>query len=198
MERYKALVRGDTSLSAVKFDWRQQTAEEYFQTKEDTKFHLIHAIHLLTLVEDLDATMRNMWEQLADGGHMMVAMVSDESPFGKLWYKLWDDFGQGDRLKTEFRTSGDVRQWLDARDISYVTSVKEMSLNLAECFKEHSEAGNLILDFMTKTSHVADQPEIKSTALQHIRRNSTVVGDKIIFPLITEVIVANKNDTEEK
>ncbi|XP_066275896.1 histamine N-methyltransferase-like [Branchiostoma lanceolatum] len=60
IKQYKELVRVDTSLSAVKFDWRQQTAEEYFQTKGDTKFHLIHAVHVLYHVEDIHATLRNM------------------------------------------------------------------------------------------------------------------------------------------
>ncbi|XP_035674042.1 histamine N-methyltransferase-like [Branchiostoma floridae] len=71
IEEYKALAREDASLGAVNFDWRQQTAEEYFQTKDDTKFHLIHASHVLYYVEDPDATLRNMWEQLEDGGYML-------------------------------------------------------------------------------------------------------------------------------
>ena len=69
-------MREDTSLGAVKFDWLQQTAEEYFQTKDDTKFHLINAVHVLYYVEDLVATLRNMWEQLADGGYIFIAMQS--------------------------------------------------------------------------------------------------------------------------
>eukprot|EP00058_Branchiostoma_floridae_P007112 XP_002592600.1 hypothetical protein BRAFLDRAFT_68923 [Branchiostoma floridae] len=198
IERYKALVREDTSLAAVKFDWRQQTAEEYFQTKDDTKFNLIHAIRVLYNVEDHDATLRNMWEQLADGGYMIVAMQSDRSVKGKLWYKLWEEFGQGDRLKTELRTSGDVRQWLDTRNISYVTSVNEMDTNVTECFKEHSEEGNLLLDFLTKTAYLAEEPEIKSMALEYIRRNSSVVDDKILFQSNIEIIIASKNCTSEK
>ncbi|XP_078597514.1 histamine N-methyltransferase-like [Branchiostoma floridae x Branchiostoma japonicum] len=200
IERYKALVREDTSLAAVEFDWRQQTAEEYFQTKDDTKFNLIHAIRVLYNVEDHDATLQNMWEQLADGGDMIVAMQSDRSVKGKLWYKLWEEFGQGDRLKTELRTSGDVRQWLDTRNISYVTSVNEMDTNVTECFKEHSEEGNLLLDFLTKTAYflLAEEPEIKSMALEFIRRNSLVVDDKILFQSNIEIIIASKNCTSEK
>ncbi|XP_078597513.1 histamine N-methyltransferase-like [Branchiostoma floridae x Branchiostoma japonicum] len=193
IKQYKALVREDSSLGAVKFDWRQQTAEEYFQTKEDTKFNLIHAIHVLYNVEDHDATLRNMWEQLADGGYMMIAMESDKRGMGKLWYKLWEEFGQGDRLKTELRTSGDVRQWLDTRNISYVTSVNERNINVAECFHEHSKEGSVLLDFLTKTAYVTDVPEIKSMALKYIRSNSSVVDDKIIFQSSIETILAIKN-----
>ncbi|XP_078693553.1 histamine N-methyltransferase B-like isoform X1 [Branchiostoma floridae x Branchiostoma belcheri] len=193
IERYKTLVRKDKSLGAVTFDWRQQTAEEYFQTKEDTKFRLVHAIHVLYNVEDQDATLRNMWEQLAGGGHMLVAMESDTSDWGKLQYKLWDEFGQGDRLETSFRTSGDVKQWLDARGVSYVTSQDDININVTECLKEESsEAGRMILDFLTKTPFVSNDPEIKSTALDFIRCNSSLVDDKVIFKLINEVVIALK------
>ncbi|XP_078671387.1 histamine N-methyltransferase-like [Branchiostoma floridae x Branchiostoma belcheri] len=190
--RYKALVRDDTSLGAVKCDWRQQTAEEYFQTKGDTKFHLVHGVHVLYNVEDMHATLRNMWEQVTDGGYMMVALESDKSEQGKLYHKLWDEFGQGDRLKTSFRTSGDVRQWFDARGISYVTSEDELNINVTECFKEDSETGKSLLEFLTFTPFVSKKPEIRSTALEFIHSKSSVVDDKIWFELIDEIIVAFK------
>ncbi|XP_078594307.1 histamine N-methyltransferase-like [Branchiostoma floridae x Branchiostoma japonicum] len=192
LARYKARVREDTSLGAVRFDWRQQTAEEYFQTKDDTKFHLIHAVHVLYHVEDLDATLRNMWEQLEDGGYIFVAMQSGKGGWGGLRHKLWEKFGQGDRLKTWCSTSGDVKRCLDRRGISYVTSVDTNNINVTECFKENSENGKLLLDFLTHTPYVSSEPEIKSTALEYIRGNSSSV-DKILFTAVSDVILALKN-----
>ncbi|XP_078659798.1 histamine N-methyltransferase-like [Branchiostoma floridae x Branchiostoma belcheri] len=192
--RYKTLVREDRSLGAVKCDWRQQTAEEYFQTKENTKFHLVHGIHVLYTVEDMHATLRNMWEQVADGGYMMVAMESDKSDLGKLYHKMWGEFGQGDRLKTPFRTSGDVRQWFDASGVSYVTAEFGYNIDVTECFKEESEEGQLVLEFFTYTPFVSKEPEIRSAALQHIRSKSSVVDDKIWFELADEIMVAFKMD----
>ncbi|XP_078686483.1 histamine N-methyltransferase-like isoform X1 [Branchiostoma floridae x Branchiostoma belcheri] len=192
--RYKSLVREDASLGAVKFDWRQQTAEEYFTTKEDTKFHLIHAIQVLYHVEDLHATLRNMWEQLADGGCMFIAMLSDKSNMGNLQRKLTDTFVQGDRLKTSLCHSSDVKQWLDAMAVSYVTSENEVNINVTECLKEDSETGSLLLDFLTKTPDVSNVPEIKSMVLDHIRRNCSVIDDKTLLQAIDEIIVAFKSD----
>ncbi|KAI8484311.1 hypothetical protein Bbelb_379090 [Branchiostoma belcheri] len=183
--RYKALVREDTSLSAVKCDWRQQTAEEYFQkfqTKADTKFHL----------KDLYATLRNMWEQLADGGYMLVGMESDKSDWGKMEYKLRELFGQHDSPTTSFGTPADIKHWLDEMDISYVTSEDEIKMNVAECFKEDSEAGMLLLDFLTQTPDVSAEPGMRAAALEYIQQNSSVVDDKILFNSVTEVIVASK------
>ncbi|XP_035672629.1 histamine N-methyltransferase-like [Branchiostoma floridae] len=191
--RYKALVREDTSLGAVRFDWRQQTAEEYFQTKDDTKFHLIHAVHVLYHVEDLDATLRNMWGQLEDGGYMFVTMQSGKGGWGGLRHKLWEKFGLGDRLKTWCSTSGDVKQRLDTRGISYVTSLDTNNINVSECFKENSENGKLLLDFLTHTPYVSSEAEIKAMALGYIRGNSSSVDDKILFSAMSEVILALKN-----
>ncbi|XP_078691738.1 histamine N-methyltransferase-like [Branchiostoma floridae x Branchiostoma belcheri] len=193
IERYKALVCEDRSLAAVKFDWRQQTAEEYSMTKDDTKFHLIHAIHVLYHVEDLHATLRNMWEQLADGGYMFVAMESEENGWAKLWHKLTETFVQGDRLKTSLRHSGDVKQCLDAMDISYVTSEYETSVNVTECLKEDSETGSLLLDFLAQTPDMYNEPEIKSLALEHIRGNCSVIDDKSLLQSVEEIIVAFKS-----
>ncbi|XP_066280271.1 histamine N-methyltransferase B-like isoform X2 [Branchiostoma lanceolatum] len=195
--RYKALVREDTSLGAVKFDWRQQTAEEYFKTKEDTKFHLVHAVHVLYDVEEHDVTLRKMWEQLSDGGYMYVAMQSDKGGWSRLRYKLWEEFGQGDRLKTSFRTSGDVKRWFDTAGIGYVTSEDEFSMNVTECFKDDSEAGKLLLDFLTHTPYVSSEPKIKSMALEYIRCNSSLVDGKIFLKAINEFILALKDCATE-
>ncbi|XP_035693900.1 histamine N-methyltransferase-like [Branchiostoma floridae] len=184
-------------LGAVRCDWRQQTAEEYFQTKDDTKFHLIHAVHVLYNVEDHDSILRNMWEQLADGGYMFVVMQSDKGGWGGLRHNLWEKFGQGDRLKTWFRTSDDVNQCLDRRGISYVTSVDEMNINVSECVKEDSEAGELLLDFLTHTPYVSSEPEIKATALEYIRGNSSSVDGKIFFNAFDELILSSKTFTKQ-
>ncbi|XP_035695673.1 histamine N-methyltransferase-like [Branchiostoma floridae] len=199
VDRYKALVQEDASLGAVKFDWRQQTAEEYFQTKDDTKFHLIHAVNILYHVDPLHDTLRNMWEQLADGVCMLVVVMgSDKCDWMKLWYKLWEEFGQpGDRLMTSLRTSDDVTQWFDTQDIGYVTDLCENIVDVTECFEEGSETGAMLLDFLAQTPYVSSKPGIRAMVLEYIRRNSLVVDDKILFKSATEVIIAFKEGTEE-
>ncbi|XP_035695840.1 uncharacterized protein LOC118429464 [Branchiostoma floridae] len=133
-----------------------------------------------------------MWEQLADGGHMVVEIKSDNGVGGRLYYKLWAEFGDGDRLKSVFRMSCDVKQWLDKMDISYVTSEEETNIDVTECFKENSKTGMRLLEFFTLTPYIAKEPEIRSTVLEYIRCNSSVVGDKVFFKSVSEVIVAHK------
>ncbi|CAH1264851.1 HNMT [Branchiostoma lanceolatum] len=198
IERFKALVREDTSLRGVTFDWRHQTAEEYFQRRENTRFHLLHAVHVMYYVENLHATLRNMWEQLADSGHMVVTMETDKSGVWKLRDKFWECFGQGDRLTSSLRMSGDVKQWLDAMDISYVTSGYETNVNVTECFKENSEAGKQLLDFLTKTPYICDNPEMRTAALESIRCNASVVEERILLKQIGEAVIAFKKGAEKK
>ncbi|XP_078656655.1 histamine N-methyltransferase-like [Branchiostoma floridae x Branchiostoma belcheri] len=135
-----------------------------------------------------------MWEQLADGGYMFIAMQSDKSGLGKLGHKLKDAFVQGDPLNTPFCLSGDVKQWLDAMTISYVTSEDEnYHVNVTECLKEDSETGSLLLDILTLTPDVSNVPEIKSVVLEHIRRNCSVIDDKTLLQSINEIIIAFKS-----
>ncbi|XP_066292000.1 histamine N-methyltransferase B-like [Branchiostoma lanceolatum] len=192
IERYKIRAREDTSLGDVTFDWRQQTAEEYFLDKDRTTFNLAHAVHVLYHVKDLHATLRNMWEQLADGGRMLVQIKSDAGVGGRLFHKMWEKFGEGDRLQSVFRMSCDVKQWLDEMGISYVTSEDETNIDVTECFKENSKKGMLLLEFFTLTPYIANEPELRSMVLEYIRNNSSVVGDKVFFKSISEVIVAHK------
>ncbi|CAH1233114.1 Hypp593 [Branchiostoma lanceolatum] len=56
----------------------------------------------------------------------------DNGGWGKLWCKLWEEFGQGDRLNSTLHTSGDVIQWLQTKDISYVTDTSEAILNVTD------------------------------------------------------------------
>ncbi|XP_078697141.1 histamine N-methyltransferase-like isoform X2 [Branchiostoma floridae x Branchiostoma belcheri] len=191
---FKALVQHDTSLGAVKFDWRQQTAEEYFSRSDGTKFDLVHAIHVLYHVEDHHATLRNMWEQLAEGGHLFAFLLTDKRGLGKLFHEVWDWFPDGnDRLRTCLRTSGDVRRSLQSLGINYVIKEQEQYVNVAECFKEDSEAGRLILDFLTQTSNVSAHPEMRSKVLEFFLRNSSSVDDKILFSTANAAIIARKS-----
>ncbi|XP_019627789.1 PREDICTED: histamine N-methyltransferase-like [Branchiostoma belcheri] len=190
--RYKSLVREDTGLGAVKFDWRQQTADEYFTTKEETKFHLIHAVHVLYYVKDLHATLRNMWEELADGGYMLIAMESDRSDWGKMVYRLREIFGLGGSSSALFSSPTEIKQWFDEMKIGYVTSEDEVNMNVTACFKEESEPGKLLLDFLVHTPHVSSETDLRAAALEYILQNSSMVEDKIVLKSVNEVMVAFK------
>ncbi|KAI8507187.1 hypothetical protein Bbelb_145670 [Branchiostoma belcheri] len=193
LKDFKAMVQRDASLGAVKFDWRQQTAEEYFSDSDGTKFDLVHAIHVLYHVKDHHATLRNMWEQLAEGGHLFVFVLSDKRGLGKMHHEKWFFPHGNDRLRTSIRTSGDVTCSLQSLGISFVITEQEQYINVAECFKEDSEAGRLLLDFLTQTSNVFAHPDMRSKVLEYFLRNSSSVDDKILFSTANAAIIARKS-----
>eukprot|EP00058_Branchiostoma_floridae_P027865 XP_002613356.1 hypothetical protein BRAFLDRAFT_68341 [Branchiostoma floridae] len=153
-----------------------KTAEEYFSDSDGTKFDLAHAVQVLYHVDDHHVTLRNMWEQLADGGHLFALLLSDKRGMGRLFHEIWKWFPHGDdRLRTSLRSSGDVKRSLESSGISYVIAEDEHDVNLAECYKEDSEAGRLILDFLTQTSDVYAHPKMRSAVLEYCLRHSSSV-----------------------
>ncbi|XP_019632671.1 PREDICTED: histamine N-methyltransferase-like [Branchiostoma belcheri] len=208
---FKDLVQQDTSLSTVKFDWRQQTVEEYFSESDGAKFDLAHAIQVLYHVQDHHATLRNMWEQLADGGYLFALLLSgmltktnhqhtrifaDKIGQGELQHEMWKWFpheNDRDRLQTSHITSGDVTRSLESMGISYVIAEVDVDINIAECYKEDSETGRLLLDFLTQTSNVHAHPKMRSAVLEYCLRNSSMVDDKVLFKARNAAITARKN-----
>ncbi|XP_078593000.1 histamine N-methyltransferase-like [Branchiostoma floridae x Branchiostoma japonicum] len=191
---FKAMVQQDTILGTVKFDWRQQTAEEYFSDSDGMKFDLAHAVQVLYHVDDHHATLRNMWEQLDDGGHLFALLLSDKRGMGRLFHEIWKWFPHGDdRLMTSLRSSGDVTRSLESSGISYVIAEDEHDVNLAECYKEDSEAGRMILDFLTQTSNVYAHPKMRSAVLEYCLRHSSSVDGKILFKVGSAAIMARKS-----
>ncbi|XP_078665467.1 histamine N-methyltransferase-like [Branchiostoma floridae x Branchiostoma belcheri] len=196
LREFKDLVQQDTSLSAVKFDWRQQTVEEYFSESDGTKFDLAHAIQVLYHVHDHHATLRNMWEQLADGGYLFALLLSDKIGQGKLQHEMWKWFPHEknkDRLQTSHITSGDVTRSLESMGISYVIAEGDVDINIAECYKEDSETGRLLLDFLTQTSNIHAHPKMRSAVLEYCLRNSSLVDDKVLFKARNAAITARKD-----
>ena len=76
--KYKALVQTKGhELLGVKFDWRQQTLEQYRDTDGvGTKFHFISAIHSLYHVEDVDSSLMYLYDLLEPGGIMISILLS--------------------------------------------------------------------------------------------------------------------------
>ena len=76
--KYKALVQTKGhELQGVKFDWRQQTLEQYRDTDGvGTKFHFISTIHSMYHVEDVDSSLMYLYDLLEPGGKLLVIILS--------------------------------------------------------------------------------------------------------------------------
>ncbi|KAI8513778.1 hypothetical protein Bbelb_081020 [Branchiostoma belcheri] len=76
--------------------------------------------------------------------------------------------------------------------------VSAQYVNVSECFKEDSEVGRLLLDWLTQTSNVSAHPKMRLIVLDFFLRNSSSVGDKILFSTANAAIVARKNTEVNK
>ncbi len=78
MMKYKAMAQSKRhELQGVKFDWRQQTLEQYRDTDGDgTKFHFISSIDSLYYVGDLDSSLMYLYDLLEPGGKLIVVITS--------------------------------------------------------------------------------------------------------------------------
>ncbi|CAH1248100.1 HNMT [Branchiostoma lanceolatum] len=196
----EALMEHEPDTGRLTFDWLQQRAEEYFSQEAGDKCHLIHAIHVLYHVDDLSATLMNMWDSLADGGSMVVMIESGESNLGRWRLKVLEALGvpEDKRMATCLRVSSDVMKILDDKNIDYsVTSTSPEDIDVTECFKEGSESGELLLDFLIQTAYVSLNPELRLVLLQYLDSPEFFpkANDRVVITQYTDVIVAKKKST---
>ena len=78
---YKDLVKSKTDdLQSIAFDWRKQGLDEFRKERvergDTTKFHFISSIHSIYYADDLEDSLRWLYDQLEDGGMMLIITVS--------------------------------------------------------------------------------------------------------------------------
>ncbi len=78
MIKYKALAQSKGhELQGVKFDWRQQTLEQYRDIDGNgTKFHFISSIDSMYDVSNVDSSLMYMYDLLEPGGKLIVVISS--------------------------------------------------------------------------------------------------------------------------
>ncbi|XP_033625518.1 histamine N-methyltransferase-like [Asterias rubens] len=161
INKYKALVQSKGhELQGVKFDWRQQTLEQYRDTDGiGTKFHFISAIHSLYHVGDVESSLMYMYDLLEPGGKLLVIIMSDESS----WFKLWRSVP--DSLKQDVRYFGlaSLQSPFNQRNIPYTHSHQNCEVDITQCFDKTSEDGELLLEFILAVT----QFKKKATASQY-------------------------------
>ncbi|XP_071785356.1 histamine N-methyltransferase-like [Asterias amurensis] len=187
--KYKALVQTKGhELQGVKFDWRQQTLEQYRDTDGvGTKFHFISAIHSLYDVEDIDSSLMYLYDLLEPGGILISMLISDLCGMWKFWSRT------SDLCK---RCSHDMLSSFDRHDIPYVQSRYPCEMEITKCFDETSEDGDLLLDFCLQVS------EFKKTAsaskykevIEYMASSecSKKDGSKILMSIDWETVIVTK------
>ncbi|XP_072024614.1 histamine N-methyltransferase B-like [Amphiura filiformis] len=159
------------NLSGVTTYWRKQGLEEFRRAKvesgDTTKYHFISAIHSLYFVDaDMEDTVKWLYEQLEDGGMMLIITISDESGNFRLWnrFKFF-----GDRLFIP-SNSKHIREALSKQRIQFTIYKQKSWLDITDSFEEGNMDGQLKVDFLSNVLnfHTTASQELQREVLEYI------------------------------
>ncbi|XP_065105101.1 histamine N-methyltransferase-like [Paramisgurnus dabryanus] len=195
LHKYKVLVSKTPNLDYINFTWNKMTASEFEKHWQEInlgkKMDFIHLIQMLYYVKDPEATVSFFRSLLDKDGKLLIILVSGESGWGKLWRTY-----RAALCNTEISqcvTTGDIKTFLDTKDIPYTNYVLQSHMDITECFTEGDEVGELLLDFLTEVM------EFSKNAPEHLKKGvldllkhpdcSKEVDGRIIFNNNLEVLV---------
>ncbi|XP_070553908.1 histamine N-methyltransferase A-like [Ptychodera flava] len=168
VDKYRSLFKEKQHLlEGVETEWREQTLEGFQSSVGSTvSYHFISAVNSLYYVDDYRARLHFLYDCLEDGGVMLIIMLADDSGFARLWRKL--PYLEDSRMK--FINSEHVRKALDDMGVKYQSLRQRSRVVATECFKADSEAGNLVLDFLTHVLHFRKTapPELQKEVLDYL------------------------------
>nr|XP_055072373.1 histamine N-methyltransferase-like [Misgurnus anguillicaudatus] len=195
LHKYKDLVSKTPNLDYINFTWNKMTASEFekhWQEKNlGKKMDFIPLIQMLYYVEDPEATVSFFRSLLDKDGKLLIILVSGEGG----WATLLKTY-RAALCKPEISqcvNMGDIKTFLDTKDIKYTNYVLQSHMDITECFTEGDEVGELLLDFLTEVVEFSkNAPEdLKKGVLDLLRHPdcSKEVDGRIMFNSSMEVVV---------
>ncbi|XP_077997300.1 histamine N-methyltransferase-like [Glandiceps talaboti] len=154
----------------VNMEFNLTTIEEYMEERNHTKseeaFHIAHIIHSAYYFVDPYETVFQLYGTLEKCGMLFICLV--KGPWEQTVAKVAEYFFDP---RLHFIGTTIVREKLEERvkDLKITTKYRKKPIKVTECFKEDSEEGNDILDFIVQI------PDFRTTVPKH------VVDDVITF-----------------
>ncbi|XP_073668098.1 histamine N-methyltransferase-like [Paramisgurnus dabryanus] len=195
LHKYKVLVSKTPNLDYINFTWNKMTASEFekhWQEKNlGKKMDFIHLIQMLYYVKDPEATVSFFRSLLDKDGKLLIILGSGEGGWAKL-SKTYRAALCNPEI-SQCVTTGDIKTFLDTKDIQYSNYVLQSQMDITECFTEGDEVGELLLDFLTQVVEFSkNAPEdLKKGVLDLLRHPdcSKEVDGRIMFNSSVEVVV---------
>ncbi|XP_065138280.1 histamine N-methyltransferase-like [Paramisgurnus dabryanus] len=195
LHKYKVLVSETANLDYINFTWNKMTASEFEKQWQEKnlgkKMDFIHLIQMLYFVKDPEATVSFFRSLLDKDGKLLISLVSGEGG----WATLLKTYRAAlcDPEISQCVNMGDIKTFLDTKDIPYSHYVIQSHMDITECFTEGDEVGGLLLDFLTQVIEFSkNAPEdLKKGVLDLLRHPdcSKEVDGRIMFNNSMEVVV---------
>ncbi|XP_070555104.1 histamine N-methyltransferase-like [Ptychodera flava] len=154
VEKFKSLVASKQEQgqwARVRFEFHQTTIESYLEESQtrvaEDNFDIILAIHSAYNMSDPEGVFAGLYERLQKGGLLLNTITA--GPLEKLYAKIKERHPESRQCVG----SAWLRRMIQRRlpDIEINTTYKKIALLADECFKEESQEGNMLLDFLTQT-----------------------------------------------
>ncbi|XP_033106312.1 uncharacterized protein LOC117108406 [Anneissia japonica] len=153
IDEYKKLVEKE-SITGLTHHWRTQTLHQYRDdVGTSAKFDVIFAVNSLYYVDDVEESLRYMYDILEVGGIMIVIVVAETSGV----YKLWKNFSKiYESVSFQKISTSEIMESLSNLNINYQLQRRRNDVDVTECFIEGSQEGQYMIDFL---SHVTNLRE---------------------------------------
>lgn len=164
VQRYQDRVQqlGD-ELKGVTYEWKKQTIDQFRKAREEsgttTKYHFISAVHSLYYADDVEDTQTWLYDQLEEGGMLLIITVSDDSGF----WRLWNRFIHFEDSLMHFINSQHIRDTFTKANIPFTNQKQPSRVEITDCFEAGNQDGQLKVDFL---AHVVNFHQCASADLQ--------------------------------
>ncbi|XP_070555964.1 histamine N-methyltransferase-like isoform X1 [Ptychodera flava] len=179
----------------VKFDFHSITVEEYLGKtkigKEPARFDIIHLQHCAYHFADIEGTTVELYGRLNTGGMLFILLVTGA------WEQMLLRMGNivPESMSSKLG-SATMRKMLQRRipDVKMQTQYRKISFKFDEGFKENSEDGNMMLDFVLQVLDFRKTapPEIVGDFMKFFKELCYEENGELYFPADDEIITVIK------
>ncbi|XP_077865673.1 histamine N-methyltransferase-like [Saccoglossus kowalevskii] len=193
LNKFKQLVKDNKDeWKNVVFDFQTTTIEEYLEVNGAQTFGFIVMSHSAYHFKDVATTVVDLYNRLVKGGMLFSKMI--DGGWEKFSAKVGEYFTDP---KFNFIGTHDVEDVVKRRipNARYETKKRDYTMDITECFDEESQAGALLIDFITILYKFREtcKPEIKKIILEYLVECCQKEGDKMLLSTDERDIVIFKD-----
>lgn len=193
---FKSLVARGT-IKGVTWEWKQIMWDHYWfgmvKSKDPRKFHFIHTVHNLIYIKDVAAAIMNMYELLAEGGVLLMIVVSEQSGTYNL-RKKFPDLVDKDGLSNV--SSAEIIEILQTHDIPFERIKQQSRVDITTCFQKGRKEGALLIDHLSRTMNFLKtaSPRLVNDFMGYLKGPDCVEKEQqnILFVNDWEAIIVTK------
>ncbi len=152
----------------------------------DKRFGLIHIIHTLYYLPDLEGALRKSIDLLAPGGHLLI-FNAPQGVIAQMTAAFSDRVWQRQQNFSE-----QVQSTLNKIQVPFQLEPIVADLDLTPCFTPGNPVGQLLVDFIAHGDTRALAPELRGLLLEYLRSTTQAKDGRHIAPHPVDVFVIAK------